>query len=611
MRPRYLTAESLNAIKARINKEMARRDGYGSLAAYAGTGYFEGYRNLPDGYTQVEYIQSSGTQYINTGFIPDSESRIVLDFYADAGTSIKALFGARIATASNVFGLWLNYSSSVYPHYGSVTYTSNPIVLNDNQRLIYDMNGNVTTVGSANVSFNKSTFDCSYSLTLFAMNTAGAIDSRMAVGKLYSCQIYDNGTLVRDYVPCINSSGVAGLYDLVNSVFYMDAAGGTFTTGDTFAGIDVDDMAIKDHRKMTFDLLIHINDFASDNALSDNKNDILIADIDEAEAFVAQLEVEGMYDSSSSCRGACTGLCVGTCTNSCSGCTDSCSGGCGNACTSCGSGCSRTCSGCTGGCSGCSGCSGCGSCGSCSSSCSSGCSGCTGSCSYSCALDCTSSCFGDCSSCTGGCIGSCTGACYACSGCSGGCSGACLGCGTSCGGSCGSSATASCASCSGYCTSCSGTCQGCSGCSGGCGDGCSGCGGCVNCSGGCYSGCTGCSSSCTSTCSNNCSGVCNGCNADCVGGCTGACSGCSSGCTGCSSCSGCSGACSGGCSATCSNACSATCINSCSSCSGGCGGCSGSCGTECSGSCSSNCSTTCYSNCTGTCYGQSTSSITS
>jgi hypothetical protein len=41
--------------------------------------------------------------------------------------------------------------------------------------------------------------------------------------KLYSCQIYDNGTLIRDYVPCLNEVGVVGLYDKVENKFYGNA----------------------------------------------------------------------------------------------------------------------------------------------------------------------------------------------------------------------------------------------------------------------------------------------------------------------------------------------------------------------------------------------------
>ena len=51
----------------------------------------------------------------------------------------------------------------------------------------------------------------------------------MTLMRLYSCQIYDNDTLIRDYVPCMDNNGVYGLYDKVNGVFYTSATDSGFT----------------------------------------------------------------------------------------------------------------------------------------------------------------------------------------------------------------------------------------------------------------------------------------------------------------------------------------------------------------------------------------------
>lgn len=50
-------------------------------------------------------------------------------------------------------------------------------------------------------------------------------------GKLYSCKILNNNNLIRNFVPCKNTSGILGLYDTVNNVFYTNAGTGTFTAG--------------------------------------------------------------------------------------------------------------------------------------------------------------------------------------------------------------------------------------------------------------------------------------------------------------------------------------------------------------------------------------------
>ena len=47
---------------------------------------------LPSGYTELEYIESSGKQWINTGFNPKSTTRVKV--------SAKFLGGAKIGRAS-------------------------------------------------------------------------------------------------------------------------------------------------------------------------------------------------------------------------------------------------------------------------------------------------------------------------------------------------------------------------------------------------------------------------------------------------------------------------------------------------------------------------------
>lgn len=193
----------------------------------AGSGYFL------CNYSWLDYIQSSGTQCINTGFTPAQNTRIIMDFEhtgANTDTDVRTLFGARTATASNVFGMWIS-ASSLYPHYGNVGYDANGYInITDKGRIKYDLNGNIATVDNNTITCTSATFNSGNSLYLLAMNQAGTIDSRRASGRLYSCKIYDNGTLVRDYVPC-NYGGSIGLWDKVNSAFYANAGSGTFTFG--------------------------------------------------------------------------------------------------------------------------------------------------------------------------------------------------------------------------------------------------------------------------------------------------------------------------------------------------------------------------------------------
>lgn len=188
-------------------------------------------RDLPNGYTQVEYIESTGTQYINTGFKANQNSRIVFDFMLYDYSNARPMFGARDGAGKNAFCLFANQNKTYQRDYASVQSANLGTV--KFERTIVELNKNQFIVGDSVLdTASASTFSGSYPVFLFAVNNGGSLHSSgVTSGQLYSCQIYDNGTLVRDYIPCVNDSGAAGLYDLVNGAFYTNAGTGAFTAG--------------------------------------------------------------------------------------------------------------------------------------------------------------------------------------------------------------------------------------------------------------------------------------------------------------------------------------------------------------------------------------------
>lgn len=183
---------------------------------------------LPDGYTELEYIQSNGTQYINTGVNPDQDTRVVADLQPIA-VSICGIFGARIAKETACFVLWQVDQTNIEDNYGSdATRVSVP---STTTRVLVDKNKNQLSYGDTIFTATEETFSCNYPMALFGVNSGGVIDNRRVSMRLYSCKIYDNGALVRDFLPCSNPSGAVGLYDLANGAFYANAGTGVFTAG--------------------------------------------------------------------------------------------------------------------------------------------------------------------------------------------------------------------------------------------------------------------------------------------------------------------------------------------------------------------------------------------
>ena len=184
--------------------------------------------SLPSGYKRLEYIQSSGTQYINTGFKPNNNTRVVMDLLYTGSESISNEFGAWNSSNNASFICLTTGQNNLYPFYGN---TYKIVSVNRKARHTVDMDKNVVKMnGTTMITFDQMSFQCTYPMFLCCFNNVGS-NWNMTSMRIYSCQIYDSGTLVRDYIPCQTTAGENGLWDDANSVFYGNAGTGTFTAG--------------------------------------------------------------------------------------------------------------------------------------------------------------------------------------------------------------------------------------------------------------------------------------------------------------------------------------------------------------------------------------------
>lgn len=185
---------------------------------------------LPDGYTQLEYIQSNGgAHYIDTGFKPNQNTGIIAKFQLLSSTGNQTPIFSRTSRNVASFGVFIDSNSRWIADYGTLRYTNNSIGAQTLINLNFDKN--VVKFNNDSYTFDAQTFQGSSNLTIFGMNTGGTVANNARMN-FYSCEIYDNGTLIRSFIPCKNPSGTIGLYDIVNSKFYTNVgSGGTFTAG--------------------------------------------------------------------------------------------------------------------------------------------------------------------------------------------------------------------------------------------------------------------------------------------------------------------------------------------------------------------------------------------
>ena len=206
-----------------VSRKIAMNNGEGQYVwkKYAMT-------ELPDGYTYLPHITSTGSQYFDTGIVADANTKVRIKFgsmgYPGSGT--YCLFGS----AWGDFAM-LYTSSSAITWYGGSAATVN---INSGMNDVVVTGDSITINGVTTQLTTKSTYP---NKNLCILNTGdnangsgawrGYVDNQLI-------QIYSGDALVRNYVGAKNSSGAIGFYDLVNNTFTVSASGTNFVEGTNY-----------------------------------------------------------------------------------------------------------------------------------------------------------------------------------------------------------------------------------------------------------------------------------------------------------------------------------------------------------------------------------------
>ena len=196
---------------------------------------------LPDEYQEVEYIESTGTQYIDTGIIGRPNIKVETNFELTDSTNISncGFIGSRENSGTSRFYIISFYSNKWHLGLPSdFTSSTHPIVRNEIQNVIFQsIDGNYSlTVNGTEIYNGNSTFSTTYPMYLFGVNNYGTV-SRQSSFKLYTLKIQQDGNYIRNYIPCYRKSdGEIGLYDLISQTFFTNQGTGEFLKGEDVFG---------------------------------------------------------------------------------------------------------------------------------------------------------------------------------------------------------------------------------------------------------------------------------------------------------------------------------------------------------------------------------------
>ena len=191
--------------------------------------------NLPTGYTELQYIESTGTQYIDTGLKLAAQQT---PFLIDIDMSFSDMSGRYLMGFSNSSPAYAGrYSNGTFEINTRYTTIKSGIDEKLNFQYGYFPESNneigikVTKNGESEYLSSGRTSILAYNTNwyIFANNASGSSGTSVLKGKIYSAKAYKDNELVFNGIPAKNSSDVVGMYDMVSGTFFTNAGTGVFT----------------------------------------------------------------------------------------------------------------------------------------------------------------------------------------------------------------------------------------------------------------------------------------------------------------------------------------------------------------------------------------------
>ena len=170
---------------------------------------------------EVEYLESTGTQWIDTGYVLSASDRVVVQAYFQSDDN----FGARALLGVDNPKLWITT--------GTCRFNDENTVSIKNLRKLGAWNSisidkDYCTCNGTTVPMSEGTFqNNSLSLWLFGANGSTATKTN---GRISWCKIYHSGVLVCDFIS-VRVGSVGYMYDSVSGHLFGNQGTGEFVIG--------------------------------------------------------------------------------------------------------------------------------------------------------------------------------------------------------------------------------------------------------------------------------------------------------------------------------------------------------------------------------------------
>lgn len=181
-------------------------------------------------YCEVEYLESTGTQWIDTGVPCGGDITFDLSVYTQVAGSM--LFGASQAYQTNGLYAFNGRNNALYGNYWNSEFFMLQATDTISKWLSISKTSNTWKVNGVIVKTNPpNTFSSGETFALFCRKQNGAPFGMKSGVRFASCKLFNgNGVLVRDFIPVLDREMRPAMYDRVTGKLFYNKGTGEFKT---------------------------------------------------------------------------------------------------------------------------------------------------------------------------------------------------------------------------------------------------------------------------------------------------------------------------------------------------------------------------------------------
>lgn len=188
---------------------------------------------LPLGYKECKYLESTGTQYIDTNIIPTNDMGIKVKYcYTASGSAaISGIYQGNNPRTDTLFISSNNGNTSGFlfgAHRGK-SYSASKIQLNTDyvSSINYFNDGKLVLGGITAGSVGTNTV-CNASIVLFARLNINNSNISISHSKIYYTEFTEGNKITHKFIPCLDTNDVPCMYDTVSKTTLYNVGTGTF-----------------------------------------------------------------------------------------------------------------------------------------------------------------------------------------------------------------------------------------------------------------------------------------------------------------------------------------------------------------------------------------------